>query len=68
MSRQTNPWQFHAPTDAQKAAMQTLRDLHEQLAIKLRELTPVSREQSLALTKLEESAFWSNKAANQRED
>lgn len=66
--KQTNPYQFHAPTDAQKAAMQKLRDAAQSFDALIREVTPPCRQQSLALTHLEEAAVWANKAANQRED
>ena len=66
--KQANPYQFHAPTDAQKAAMQRLRDAAEAFDALIREVTPTCRQQSLALTHLEECAVWANKAANQRDD
>jgi hypothetical protein len=54
-------FQFVAPTDEQKAQMQNFRDkyqaLHDEIA-----LLPASRGLSLAVTKLEESSFWLNKA------
>lgn len=54
-------FQYVQPTDEQKEVMQKFRDEYEALATKLAEL-PSSRGLSLALTKLEESAFWLNKA------
>jgi len=66
--KQANPYQFHAPTDAQKAAMQKLRNAAEAFDALIREVTPPCRQQSLAITGLEEVAIWANKAANQRED
>ena len=66
--KQPNPWQFHAPTDAQKAAMQKFRDAFEALANLIEAESPSCRQRSLALTHLEESAVWANKAANQRDD
>lgn len=68
MAKQTNPWQFHAPTDAQKAAMTKLREAFQGLAELIDAQTPACRQRSLALTHLEEAAVWANKAANQRED
>lgn len=68
MAKQTNPYQFHAPTEAQRNAMQKLRDAAQAFDALIREVTPASRQQSLALTALEECAVWANKAANQRED
>lgn len=66
--KQANPWQFHAPTDAQKAAMQKFRDAFESLAKLIEAESPPCRQRSLALTHLEEAAVWANKAANQRDD
>lgn len=66
--KQANPYQFHAPTDAQKAAMQRLRDKCQELDALIREVTPPCRQQSLAITGLEEVSMWANKAANQRDD
>lgn len=66
--KQTNPWQFHNPTDAQKAVMQKFRDAFEALANLIDAEAPPCRQRSLALTHLEEAAVWANKAANQRED
>jgi len=57
-------FQYVQPTDEQKTAMQTFRDKYEALATEL-ETLPKSRGLSLALTKLEESAFWLNKAITQ---
>ena len=68
MSKQTNPWQFHTPTEAQKASMQKMRDAFQELAHLIQHETPVSRQQSVALTHLEDAAVWANKAACQKED
>lgn len=54
-------FQYIQPTDEQKATMQQFRDKYEALATELNAL-PKSRGLSLALTKLEESSFWLNKA------
>ncbi len=54
-------FQYIEPTEEQKATMQTFRDKYEALGKELKTL-PASRGLSLALTKLEESAFWLNKA------
>lgn len=54
-------FQYVTPTEEQKAQMQTFRDKYEALAKELSAL-PSSRGLSLALTKLEESSFWLNKA------
>jgi hypothetical protein len=54
-------FQFVSPTEEQKEVMQNYRDQYEQLSLGLKSLTP-SRGLSLAITKLEESAFWLNKS------
>lgn len=59
-------FQFVEPTEEQKAQMQEFRDKYEQLANDVKTLAP-RRGVSLALTKLEESAFWLNKALTQND-
>lgn len=53
--------QYVQPTEEQKAIMQVFRDKYEALLVDVRTL-PASRGLSLAVTKLEESAMWLNKA------
>ena len=56
-------FQYVQPTDEQKETMQKFRDKYEELAKEVREsFGEPSRGLSLALTKLEESSFWLNKA------
>ena len=59
-------FQYVQPTDEQKETMQALRNEYESLAESIRAL-PDSRGKSLALTKLEESAFWLNKSITQND-
>ena len=54
-------FQYIKPTTAQVETMQIFRDKYQALATELGELAP-SRGLSLALTNLEQSAFWLNKA------
>jgi hypothetical protein len=54
-------FQYVPVSDEQKEVMQIFRDRYQMLADQLKEL-PTSRGMSLALTKLEESAMWLNKA------
>lgn len=54
-------FQYVQPTDEQKATMQTFRDKYQALADELASF-PASRGISLAVTNLEQSAFWLNKA------
>ena len=56
-------FQYVQPTDEQKEVMQKFRDLYEALKNEIEESSlESSRGLSLALTKLEESAMWLNKA------
>ena len=54
-------FQYVQPTDEQKELMQSFRDKYETLTEELK-LLEKSRGLSLAITKLEESAFWLNKS------
>jgi hypothetical protein len=55
-------FQYVSPTEEQKALMQVFRDKFQSLAEEIEKSVPLfSRGKSLALTKLEESAFWLNK-------
>ena len=53
--------QYVQPTDEQKELMQKFRDKYEALYNEVKELES-SRGLSLALTNLEQSAMWLNKA------
>lgn len=53
--------QYVKPTDEQVAQMQIFRDKYEALYEEIKAL-PASRGLSLALTNLEQSAFWLNKS------
>lgn len=55
-------FQYIQPTEEQKQKMQLFRDRFELLANDIESLVPESRGRSLAITKLEETAFWLNKA------
>jgi hypothetical protein len=57
---------YHPPTADQPEKYTTLRDHAHTIAKLIVVLTPESREQSLALTKLEESVFWANAAIARR--
>lgn len=54
-------FQYVKPTEEQNATMQQFRDKYQALAEELATL-PASRGLSLAVTNLEQSAFWLNKA------
>ena len=51
---------YHAPKEGQPAIYTALRDKAKDLALHFAEVVPPSREQSLALTKLEEAVMWAN--------
>jgi hypothetical protein len=52
------------PNENQVTSMQLLRDKFTDLESTIKANTTPSREQSLALTKLEEAAMWANKAVS----
>lgn len=53
---------YHRPDEDKKKRHQEARDIHKDAAERITELTAPGREQSLALTKLEEAMFWTNAA------
>jgi hypothetical protein len=53
---------YHAPTPEKIKRHETIRDTAKQLALLIFDETEESREQSLALTHLEEVTFWANAA------
>jgi hypothetical protein len=59
-------FQYVKPTEEELATMQKFRDKYEALLTELKEL-PSSRGMSIALTKLEESGMWLNKAITHNE-
>lgn len=58
---------YHPPTQEQAERMHKIRDWCGDLATLVAELTPSSREQSLALTACEEVSMWANAAIARRE-
>lgn len=68
MAKQTNPYKAQSPTLAQQTAMTELGVLFEALAANIKATTAGGREQSLAITNLEQAAMWANRAVMQRED
>ena len=54
-------FQYIKPTDEQSVLMQIFRDKYEQLSEEIYSTVSPSRGLALAMTKLEESAFWLNK-------
>lgn len=55
-----NRFTYHSPKGDQQVRYKALRDGARDLAEDILRSTPVCREQSLALTKLEEAIFWAN--------
>lgn len=55
-----NNFTYHAPKDGQAEKYEELRELAKQIALRINNLCPPSRERSLAFTKLEESIMWAN--------
>lgn len=55
-------FQTHTLTPIEQRHLDRLRSEAEALALAIYEITPSSREQSLALTKLEECSFWTSAA------
>lgn len=55
-----NNFMYHAPKPGQQEKYQALRDKAKELAEMINTLCPISREQSLAMTNLEQSIFWAN--------
>ena len=60
-------FQYVQPPEETKVLMQSFRDKYELLSDELKSLEK-SRGLSLALTKLEESAFWLNKALTKNDN
>ena len=55
-----NNFTYHAPKEGQPEKYQAIREKAKELAYLIQELVPSSREQSLAMTKLEECSMWAN--------
>jgi hypothetical protein len=58
---------YHAPKPGQQERYQALREKAKELALLIVELTPASREQSLALTQLEYASMMANAAIARNE-
>ena len=55
-----NAFTYHAPKDGKPEKYQAIREKAKELAYLIQKLVPPSREQSLAMTKLEECSMWAN--------
>lgn len=61
-------YDYMAPTPAQIANMNKLREAYAALDTLVRNMTTSYREKALALTNLEQSAMWANKAVSRKDD
>lgn len=66
-ARIENDFTYHAPTPEQVQRYTQLREAAKQFALLIVDLTPYSREQSLALTELERSVMFANAAIARNE-
>lgn len=62
-----NSFTYHSPKSDQPDRYVALRDQAKELAFAIVRNTPPSREQSLAITNLEQSIFWANAAIARNE-
>lgn len=62
-----NNFKYHAPKGDQADRYTSIRALAKELAYTINDLTPASREQSLAFTALEEAVMWANAAIARNE-
>jgi len=66
-ARIENDFTYHAPQPGQPERYTALREKAKELALLIVELTPASREQSLALTQLETAIMFANAAIARNE-
>ena len=62
-----NNFTYHPPKGTQQERYENLRAMAKVLATEIMESSKESREQSLAITKLEEAIFWANAAIARNE-
>ena len=62
-----NNFTYHAPKDGQAERYERIREAAGAFSLLLNTNCPVSRELSLATTKLEEVVFWANAAIARNE-
>ena len=63
-----NRFRYHAPNEERKLKHASVTELMIETAKKIRDLTPSSRGQSLALTHLEDARMWANQAIATNEE
>lgn len=57
-----NVFTYHAPKPEQIIRYNSIREKAKEFAMLIRELTPESREQSVALTNVQQAVMWANAA------
>ena len=62
MPEPKNPFDYQRPTAEQVEQIETIRAVLKQAYETIIDTLPPNRERALALTKLEESSMWANKA------
>jgi hypothetical protein len=62
-----NAFVYHPPKEGQPERYEQIRAKAKELALLIVDLTPASREQSLAITALEEAVMWGNAAIARNE-
>jgi hypothetical protein len=67
MDRLLNDYQYHAPKNDQQERYIALRESGKRLALDIAENTPVSREQSVAFTLLDQVIMMANAAIARNE-
>jgi len=67
ITRLGNDFTYHAPKEGQPQKYEMIREAGKMLATTIVGVTPPSREQSLALTAIEEAVFWANAAVARHE-
>lgn len=60
IDRMNNNLTYHAPKEDQQERYEHIRNKAKEFALLIIDVTPVSREQSLALTDLENVVMWAN--------
>jgi len=67
LNRLDNDYKYHAPINDQQERYVFIRESAKHLAVVIVQNTPVSREQSVALTLLEQAVFEANAAIARNE-
>lgn len=62
-----NAFTYHSPKNDQADRYRAIRDKAKELATLIAESTPMSREQSLAMTNIEQGVMWANAAIARNE-